>query len=83
MKKITIYSKPNCHQCTLAKQLAIRETDGKNIDIVVIDVTTFDNPIEQLSRICNKDVRTVPQILIDDECIGGYTEFADELKKRI
>ncbi|MBC7498737.1 glutaredoxin 3 [Candidatus Gracilibacteria bacterium] len=70
MKKITIYSKDNCPYCILAKNLltslgAIYEA---------VDVT---NNHELLMEIVAKSrMRTLPQIFLGDECLGGYTDIA-------
>ena len=76
--KIEIYSKPNCVYCEkskhLVKTLGLEYTEkmfGK-------DFTTPD----QLFEAVGKQVRTMPQILIDDKHVGGYNElleyFADK-----
>ena len=70
---IVIYSKPNCVYCEkskhLIKTLGLEYTEkmfGK-------DFTTPD----QLFEAVGKQVRTMPQILIDDKHVGGYNELVE------
>ncbi|MAR95324.1 MAG: hypothetical protein CMD46_03070 [Gammaproteobacteria bacterium] len=68
-KKVEIYSKSNCTYC----DMAMKFFDSKNISYQVYKA---DDPIvfsEMLKR--NPNARTVPQIFIDDELIGGYTDL--------
>ena len=68
-KKVEIYSKSNCSYCVMAMNFF----DSKGIKY---DVYSTDNPEifnEMLKR--NPSARTLPQIFIDDELIGGYTDL--------
>ena len=68
-KKVEIYSKTNCSYCVMAMNFF----DSKGIKY---DVYSTDNPDvfnEMLKR--NPSARTLPQIFIDDELIGGYTDL--------
>ena len=68
-KKVEIYSKSNCSYCVMAMNFF----DSKGIKY---DVYSTDNPDvfnEMLKR--NPSARTLPQIFIDDELIGGYTDL--------
>lgn len=72
-RKIEIYSKPNCTYCTkskhLVKSLGFEYTEkmfGKD----------FKTP-DELFEAVGKQVRTMPQILIDDKHIGGYNELVE------
>ena len=71
--KIEIYSKPNCVYCEkskhLVKTLGLEYTEkmfGK-------DFTTPD----QLFEAVGKQVRTMPQIKIDGELVGGYNQLVE------
>ena len=78
--KITIYSKPNCVFCDKAKSLV------KGLDLVYEEKMFGKdfNTVEELYEAVGKQVRTMPQILIDDKLIGGYNQlveyFADKGK---
>tara|TARA_B100001175_G_scaffold287641_1_gene270227 strand:+ start:1359 stop:1589 length:231 start_codon:yes stop_codon:yes gene_type:complete len=70
-KKVEIYSKSNCSYCVMAMNFF----DSKGIKY---DVYSTDNPDvfnEMLKR--NPSARTLPQIFIDDELIGGYTDLIE------
>ena len=70
-KKVEIYSKTNCSYCVMAMNFF----DSKGIKY---DVYSTDNPDvfnEMLKR--NPSARTLPQIFIDDELIGGYTDLIE------
>jgi glutaredoxin 3 len=67
--KVEIYSKPQCPFCTQAKALAERE--GYELTYKMLD-EDFDR--ETLMETF-PGARTFPQIIVDDEKIGGFTEF--------
>lgn len=71
MAKIEIYTKSFCPYCTRAKQLL----DSKGVSYAEIEVSRdaagFDRMVERAHG-----GRTVPQIFIDDQHIGGSDELA-------
>jgi glutaredoxin 3 len=67
--KVEIYSKPQCPYCVQAKALAERE--GYELTYKMLD-EDFDR--ETLMETF-PGARTFPQIIVDGEKIGGYTEF--------
>jgi len=67
--KVTIYSKPQCPFCVQAKALAERE--GHDLTYKMLD-EDFDR--ETLMETF-PGARTFPQIIVDGEKIGGFTEF--------
>ena len=69
--QVTIYSKPNCPFCDRAKEW-FRDY---GIPFVVYDVTNKEYLSSLKERV--PDVKTVPQIFLDNEHIGGYTELLD------
>ena len=77
--KVIVYSKPACQFCDKAKalltQLKIEYTEK---------VVTKDISLEELFEELGKTVRTIPQIVIDENHIGGFNElreyFVDEGK---
>ena len=71
--KIIVYSKNNCIYCdkakALLKRLGLNHTEkmyGKE----------FKTP-EELFKELGKQVRTMPQIKIDDNLIGGYNQLVE------
>ena len=67
--KEEIYSKPQCPFCVQAKALAERE--GHELTYKMLD-EDFDR--ETLMETF-PGARTFPQIIVDGEKIGGFTEF--------
>ena len=67
--KVIIYSKPQCPFCVQAKALAERE--GHDLTYKMLD-EDFDR--ETLMETF-PGARTFPQIIVDGEKIGGFTEY--------
>ena len=67
--KVEIYSKPQCPYCDMAKALA--EQKGYDLTVKMLDVD-FDR---ELLMETFPGARTFPQIIVDGDKIGGYTEF--------
>ena len=72
MKNITMYSGPMCAFCDAAKRLLNRN----NLEYKVIDVSTGPDLRDEMIKKPNGK-RTIPQIFINDEHIGGYQELRD------
>ena len=70
MADIEVYSTERCPYCVMAKRLLTsRDLEYREIDVTHDDVLRRD--MEQRSG-----RRTVPQILIDGEPVGGYDDLA-------
>ena len=69
MKQIRIYTTPFCSYCLQAKRLLAR----KNLKYEEIDVAGDDEKREWLTKVTGK--RTVPQIFIGEQPIGGSDEL--------
>lgn len=71
MPKIEIYTTPTCGYCHRAKRLL----QSKDVSFTEIDVTTDPNARpEMIAR--SQGARTVPQIFIDGQHIGGSDDLA-------
>jgi alkyl hydroperoxide reductase subunit F len=70
MNKIEIYSKDWCPYCAKAKSLL----QSRKIDYSEIDITADRAQEQEMIERSNR--RTVPQIFIDGESIGGYDDLA-------
>lgn len=70
MAKVIIYTKDSCPFCKLAKDLLTR----RQISFQEIRVDQDASKLEEMLRLSNK--RTVPQIFINDQAIGGYDDLA-------
>lgn len=68
MKIFTVYSRPDCGFCDKAKKL-IKSNEDQYKEINVYEVPGA------LQYIKDKGFKTVPQIFLDNNRIGGYTEL--------
>ena len=68
--KVEIYTKNNCIWCDRAKLLL----DSKDIEFKEIDLSD-DLKREKFYISIGENVKTVPQIYIDDLRIGGYQDL--------
>jgi glutaredoxin 3 len=69
MKQVKIYTTPYCPFCVRAKRLL----DKKRVPYEEINVAGDDAARERLTA--QTGMRTVPQIFIGDECVGGSDEL--------
>jgi glutaredoxin 3 len=70
MASVIIYSKDNCPYCNWAKQLL----DAKKINYSEIRVDLDTAKLDEMVRLSGR--RTVPQIFINDEAVGGYDDLS-------
>ena len=75
MKKVTIYTTTYCGYCRLAKHLL----ENEEVSFTEIDVTNDDAKRQWLVQTTGH--RTVPQIFVDEQPIGGYTDLHELVKK--
>lgn len=73
MKNITIYTKNNCAHCESAKTLL----QNKGLRYQEIDVSHDDNKL--IEMVTRSKQRTVPQIFIGDNHIGGNIDLHNYL----
>lgn len=70
MTKVIIYTKQNCPYCVMAKELlSARQVTFEEVRVDV-DPVKLDEMIQASQR------RTVPQIFINNQPIGGYDDLA-------
>jgi len=69
MKPVTVYTTDYCGYCVSAKTLL----KSKNIPFEEIDVSKDQVLRQEIARRSGR--RTVPQIFIGDESIGGFMEL--------
>jgi len=69
MKKITIYTGPQCSYCEAAKRLLTRNKAPYN----EINIATVEGAMNEMIEKANGK-RTIPQIFFNDQHIGGYDE---------
>ena len=68
--KAIVWSKPSCPWCDRAKTLLTSE----DLEYKEFDLSDDKLRAEFYSKIGN-DVKTVPQIFIDNERVGGYQDL--------
>ena len=74
----TLYTKDSCPFCVHAKRLL----DSRNIPYTEISaVTNRDELIQRVTESTGTPPRTVPQIWLDDQYIGGFTELEAYFRK--
>ncbi len=69
MANVEIYSTGICPYCTMAKQLL----DRKGVEYTEVRVDL--DPSKRQEMMQKSRQRTVPQIFINNEAIGGYTDL--------
>ena len=72
MARVKVYSTDACPYCTKAKQLLQKW----NIPFNEVRVDVDKSALREFVRVTN-GARTVPQIIIDGRCIGGFTELTE------
>jgi len=74
VKQTIIYGKPNCPQCTMAKSLL----DSRGIQYDYVDITTTGKSAAEVTG--RPDVRSLPQVYLSGEYIGGFNELYNHLR---
>lgn len=72
MVAVKLYSTPVCPFCSQAKMLL----KNKGVDFEEIGMTTLSAEDRQALAQKTNNYRTVPQIFIGDEFIGGFDQLA-------
>lgn len=70
MKHIEIYSTQQCPYCVRAKALL----DAKGLEYEEIDVSGDHQVMQRMIR--RSGQRTVPQVFINGEAVGGYEQLS-------
>ena len=70
MPHIEVYSTPNCPFCVRAKALL----KSKNLSFQEIDVSDDVESLQKMVQLSG--LRTVPQIFINNQSIGGFDELS-------
>ena len=76
MTKIKIYSKTSCPACVMAKD--ILDKKGVQYEEIILD----NKPEETQELMERTGMRTVPQIFINNELIGGCSDLIDLDKQK-
>lgn len=70
--RVTVYSTGTCPICVKAKAVL----DKWSIPYTEIRIDQEPAALREFSRVTN-GARTVPQIVIDGRCIGGFSELTE------
>jgi glutaredoxin 3 len=74
MARVVVYTKENCPYCRLAKELL----SARHVSFEEIRIDQDIAKRDEMIRLSNR--RTVPQIFINDQSIGGYDDLAQLAK---
>ena len=72
MSRVTVYSTASCPICAKAKSMLSKW----NIDYSEVRIDTDERALEAF-REATQGARTVPQIMIDGNLIGGFSELTE------
>lgn len=75
MKNIEVYTIDNCGFCEAAKRLL------HNLDLDFKEINIAHDDEKKVALVEKTGHRTMPQIFIDGEFIGGYVELKAFLKR--
>ena len=77
MNTATIYGTPTCAWCDKAEDLL----ESKGYEANKIDITSSRKHYDDMQKVVGNNVRTVPQIILNDKYVGGYGEVEQYLNK--
>lgn len=76
---ITVYTSQSCIWCVRAKELlAAKGYTFSEVNLSKVENRTPDH-LREFNRVTNR-ARTVPQIIVDGVCIGGYEGLVEQIK---
>ena len=68
--KATIYGTSKCSWCNRVSRML----DENEIEVEKIDVSESKENLKLMKKVAGKTTTTVPQVIIDGNFVGGYTE---------
>ena len=74
--KAQVFSKPSCAWC----DRAVAYMTEKDIDVERIEIFTEDGYkrlLDSVGETIGRDIKRVPQIMIDGKYVGGYQDAVD------
>ncbi|WP_447530515.1 GrxA family glutaredoxin [Vreelandella sp. TE19] len=73
---VVIFGRMSCPFCVRAKQLAEQLENAHKIEgYRYVDMPSEGVTKEDIAKTAGKPIHTVPQVFIDQDHIGGYSEF--------
>lgn len=80
---VEIYGRLTCPYCTKAKALAEKmKNELADFDFKFVDMIAEGLEKQDLEPRVGKPVATVPQIFLDNQHVGGFSDFAPLVKQR-
>lgn len=70
----TIYGRPGCQPCKTAKDLL----QSKGLEFTYVDVMAL--PKGELAEFLSKGFKTVPQVFLGEDHLGGLEELKEHLQ---
>jgi len=79
-----IFGRPGCPFCVRAVEVAEKlKVDMDDFDFRYIDIHAEGISKADLEKTVGKPVQTVPQIFVDEQHVGGFTEFEAYAKENL
>ncbi|MBR9726993.1 GrxA family glutaredoxin [Shewanella intestini] len=79
---VVIFGRPGCPYCVRAVELSEKLTEQReDFKFKYVDIHAEGISKADLSKSVGKPVETVPQIFIDEQPIGGCTEFEQYVRE--
>lgn len=79
-----IFGRPGCPFCVRAKDVADQlKEDRDDFDYRYVDIQAEGITKADLEKTVGKPVHTVPQIFVDENHVGGFTEFEAYAKEHL
>jgi glutaredoxin 1 len=80
---VVIFGRMSCPFCVCAKQLAEHlENSGKIDGYRYVDMPSEGVTKDDIAKTAGKPIHTVPQIFVDQQHVGGYTEFDQFVREK-
>lgn len=81
---VVIFGRPGCPFCVRAKDLAEKlKEEREDFNFRYVDIHAEGISKADLEKTVGKPVETVPQIFVDQDHVGGYTEFEVYAKENL
>ena len=79
-----IFGRPGCPFCVRATDVADQlKSDRDDFDYRYVDIQAEGITKADLEKTVGKPVHTVPQIFVDENHVGGFTEFEAYAKEHL
>ncbi|MDR5885495.1 GrxA family glutaredoxin [Vreelandella janggokensis] len=73
---VVIFGRLSCPFCVRAKQLAEQLEQAGNIEgYRYVDMPSEGVSKDDIAKTAGKPIHTVPQVFVDEQHVGGFTEF--------